>query len=143
MLRSKIHIPTYGGLVSVNFFFFFYEFQLNHCQIFFVTYNLVLMSILNSLLCCIQVLFQIYFLISPLFCHRQQIHQFMHNSLICITPSYLCLHFFLLLFFFVSWIQHMVLAILIDWTLIRNVFFLVLILILNKVSSFHNEPHRY
>ena len=51
--------------------------------------------------------------------------------------------FFLLLLFFVCWIQHMILAIEIDLSLIRGVFFIVLIVVLNKGVKFDNGAHTF
>ena len=82
---------------------------------------------------CLQVLYRFYFLRFPLLFHIR------HCSLICTTLFHLCHHFFLVLYFFVSCIQHIVLAIEIDWILIRDVFFVASILILSKVASFHHE----
>ena len=50
-------------------------------------------------------------------------------------------HLFLFLFFFVCWIQHIVLAIEIDWIGIEDIYFLVAIIILSKVAIFHYESH--
>ena len=50
---------------------------------------------------------------------------------------HLCHYIFLLLLFFVCWIQYMILTI--DWLNSNNVFFLALILASSKVLSFHNE----
>ena len=97
--------------------------RLNHRQIFFATNSLVLMPILTSIFCRLQILHQFYFLRFPLFYWIQ------HCSLISTASFHLCLHFFLLLLFFVCWILHLVLDIVIDWVLIRDVFALVLILV--------------
>ena len=60
----------------------------------FVTYSLVLMFILNSILCCLPVSNQFCFSSFPLLYYTE------HCSLICTTLFHLCHHFFLLLFFF-------------------------------------------
>ena len=46
-------------------------------------------------------------------------------------------------FYFACWIRHMVLAIVINWILILDVSFLVLILVSDKVASSHNESHNF
>ena len=55
-------------------------------------------------------------------------------------PS-LPLFFFCFYSFFASWIQKMILTIAIDWILIRDVLFLVLVIVSSKVLDFHNEAH--
>ena len=54
---------------------------------FFATYSLVLMYILNNLFCCLQVSHQFYLSSFPLFCRMQ------HYSLICTMFFHLCLDF--------------------------------------------------
>ena len=111
--------------------------RLNHCQIFCMTYSLVSMSILDNILCWSHVLYRFYFVCFPLFFHAQ------NCSLIFSTLFHLCYYFFLLLFLFMYWTQRIVLAIEIDLFVIHNVFFLVLILVLSKVVSFHNSLHTF
>ena len=100
----KIQIPMYAGLLSVNVTFFFPY----HDQI-IVKYFVWHIA-------------GFYFLSFPLFFRIQ------HYSLTCATLIHFSHHFFLLLFFFVGLIQHVNIDIEIDWILIRDVFFLVLIL---------------
>ena len=61
---SVTHIPTYAGLLSINVILL-YVLRLNHCQIFFVTYNLALMSILNSLISFKSILFLEFSIVLP------------------------------------------------------------------------------
>ena len=88
MIKSKVISPTYCGLLSVNIILFLCI-ATNHCQIFFVAYSLVLMSMLKSLFSCLQFLHQFCFFSFPLFCQRH------HCSIICTTLFHFCLHFFL------------------------------------------------
>ena len=119
----------YEGLLSFNETFVL---QLNYCQLFCARDSLVLMYILNSLFLCFLALHRFYFVSIPLFCHMQRC------SLICAILFHLCLPFFLLLFF-VHWIQYIALTILINWILIRDIYFLFLILVI----SFHYEVHNF
>ena len=135
--NSKIHIPKYACLLSVNVTLFFYVSRLNHCQIFCVTYSLVRMFILNSLFCCLRFASILFLKFSIAFSHTALFIN-LHNPFSSLSPI-----FFLLLLFFVYWIQHTVWAIEIDWILISDVFFIVLILASSKVSSFHNESHTF
>ena len=75
----------------------FYVSWLTHCLIFFMTYSLVWMSIVNSLFCCLQVLHRFYSWHFPLFFHTQ------YCSLICAALSHLCHLFFC--FCSHSWIE--------------------------------------
>ena len=49
------------------------------------------------------------------------------HLLICTMLIHLCLHFFLPLFFLVCWIQYVVFTLVIEWILMGDVFFIVLI----------------
>ena len=136
MLISEIDISTYATSISVNTTLF-YELLLNYCKISFGTYSLVLVSISNSVFCCLQVLHLFCFSSFLLLCRIQ------HCSLICTMLFHLRLHFFLFLFFCVCWIYQTVSTIVIHWILIRSVSFLVLILVSSKVPNFHNEAHTF
>ena len=116
LLNSKIHLSIHAGLLSFNETSLF-RIAINYFQKFCATYSLVLMYILNSLFHFILALHRFCFSSSSLFF---RIH---HYSLICATLFLSFLHFILLLFFFVCWIQYMVLTIVIGWILVRDVFF--------------------
>ena len=64
--------------------------QVNHCQIFFVTYSLVLMTIWNSFFPLLTSLISIHFSSFPFFYYIQ------HCSLVCTMFFHLCDHFFFL-----------------------------------------------
>ena len=106
----------YEGLLSVKNLCF-YALWLNHCQIFGVTYSLAWMFILDSPFCCFQVLHRYYFIRIALFFHIQ------YCSLICKTLFQLCHYFFYFYSFLVCWIQNIVLAIVVDWIVIPDIYF--------------------
>ena len=96
--------PNICWLVKILRWLCFYVSQLNHYQIDFVIYSLVLMSILNNLFCCLQILHQFYFSSFPWF------YQILNFSLTSTTLFHPCHHFFWFYLFCVlnsimCWIQ--------------------------------------
>ena len=97
-LSSPAYIPTYAGLLSLNVTLFLRTVTKSFQNI-FVTYNLLLMSILKSLFCHkSQVLHQFFILSFLLFIH-------LYNDLLSLSP------FFLILFLLVYYIWYIVLSI--------------------------------
>ena len=129
------NMPIYAGWSSVNVTLGFLCIATKSFWNVFVAHGLVLMSISSSLLCYSQDLHQFYFVRFPLFYH---IHHSLfnasfnsHNDFSSLLPS------FLLLFVFMCWIWHMVLAIVFNW-IVAHYFCLVLIQVSNKTANSHN-----
>ena len=129
-----MHIPTYAGLLRVNVTLIL-RITTKLLSVSFVTYSLVLMSILNSPFRCLRVLHQLYFSILPLFHHTHQC------LLVSTTPS---------IFFTILFSASIPLCVLnsaysfshCDWLdATKGHFFLNSILTLIKVVIFHNEIH--
>ena len=131
-----MHIPMYARFLSL-IQVCSYVLRLNYCQMFCSAYSLVLIYILNTKFRCLLVLRRFYFSTFPLFFAYIALLINLYNAFTSLSL------FFLLLLFCVCWIQYMVLTIVIDWILICNVPFLVLILVSNKVLSSHNKSHTF
>ena len=116
-------MPTCAGLLSFHAILLLYV-VIERCQIFILISILVLISIVNGFFCPWRVLHKFYISIFPLF--------YQHCSFFRQDFFYLCHYFFLFLFFLC---RHMVLTIVIYWSLIHD-FFLDLILPLKKLQVF-------
>ena len=83
-----MHIPEYAGLLSVNVNLFLCI-TTKSLSIIFVTCDLVFMSILNSIFCCLQVLQRFYFFFSIIMsCTKYRRYSLLTKSKGIITIKY-------------------------------------------------------